>query len=117
MGMNRLTALIIANNPTVKVSAGGPAKNGKYVGWITLGEEDHFRPLLNSDAIYETVEIAEEEMQKVITNTKAYIKKGLHNQDPITHVMSEAGIGPQEIDVVKQVVSAARAHKEEAKDG
>jgi hypothetical protein len=48
--MTNLTALIIATREDIVVDAGGPDSNGKYTGWITLGVEDRFRPLINSDA-------------------------------------------------------------------
>lgn len=111
MGMSRLTAYIISSNPDVRAAAGGPGENGKYMGWITLGEADRFRPLLNSKAIYDTKELAEEAMEEVILNTKESVEKELDGKDPITHVMSEAGSGQEEIDMVKKVVTAARAHK------
>lgn len=66
-----LTAAIIQSRDDIKVSAGGPAENGKYVGWITLGEDDYYRPLLNSQPIYDSLEEAKEEMQKVVDDIRS----------------------------------------------
>jgi hypothetical protein len=52
--MTNLTALIIATREDIVVDAGGPDSNGKYTGWITLGVEDRFRPLINSDPVYDS---------------------------------------------------------------
>ena len=67
--MSRLTAMIIQSREVV-CSAGGPANNGKYVGWITLREEDRYRPLLNSEAIYNSAEEAKSEMEKVVSQVR-----------------------------------------------
>jgi len=59
MPLTLLTAYIIAFREDVKVTSSGPDENGKYIAWITLGEEDRFRPLLNSDSIYDSHETAQ----------------------------------------------------------
>lgn len=66
MPVTKLTAMIIANRRDLVVSYGGPNSNGKYTGWITLGPEDRYRPLLNSEPYYETPAQAEEDMRRII---------------------------------------------------
>ncbi len=68
MSISNLTALIIATRD-VRVSAAGPV-NGKWVGWITLGEEDRYRPLLNSEPIYDSADAATDAMNKVIEDVR-----------------------------------------------
>jgi hypothetical protein len=65
MPISNLTALIIKTDDIV-VTSGGPAANGKYVGWITRDLMDRYRPLVNSDPIYDTPELAKEAMQRFV---------------------------------------------------
>jgi hypothetical protein len=70
MGMSRLTALIIlSRGDDIHVTSAGPC-DGKYIGWITLGEEDRYRPLLNTEPIYDTSEQAEAAMRKVVDDIR-----------------------------------------------
>lgn len=64
--MTNLTAVIIGANDTVRATFSGPCENGKFMGWITLGAEDRYRPLINSEAIYETADHAKIAMQEII---------------------------------------------------
>jgi len=77
MPISARTAIIISYSDVV-VTATGPAEstdhpewNGKYLGWITLGEEDQFRPLLNSDPYYNTPEEAIAAMNKIVEDIRA----------------------------------------------
>ena len=63
MGLSLITALIEA-------SAGGPAENGKFIGWITLGPDQHYRPLINTDARYDSADEAKKAMEKLIEEIK-----------------------------------------------
>lgn len=71
MPISNLTAAIIAARDDIVVNAGGPSQNGKYTGWITLGPEDRYRPLLNSEAIYNGLEEAKQAMQKLVDDIRA----------------------------------------------
>jgi hypothetical protein len=64
-----LTALIIQENDVV-CDAGGPDANGMWMGWITFGAEKNFRPLLNTEAIYETKEDAVIAVTKIVAEIK-----------------------------------------------
>lgn len=75
MSIPNLTALVIATRDDIVVDAGGPDKNGKYTGWITLGLEDRYRPLLNSEAIYDGVEEAKKAMQKIVDDIRTNSQK------------------------------------------
>ena len=74
MPVSLLTALTIQNNPDVYCEVGGPAENGpekgKYVGWIMLGR-GRWRPLLNTEPIYNTKEEALAAMEKFVADIKA----------------------------------------------
>ncbi len=69
---------MIANNPHVKANVGGPAENGKYVGWIEIeeSEESKYHPLLNTEPIFDTEKEALKAMQKDIDTIKS--NKGKH---------------------------------------
>ncbi len=79
MPISNLTAMIIASHDDLVITATGPAMgtedhpewNGKYLGWITLGKEDRYRPLLNSDPYYDTAEDAVVAMKKIVEEVKA----------------------------------------------
>ena len=91
MGVSRLTAYTIANRDDIVVSAGGPCENtGKYVGWITLGEEDRYRPLLNSEPIYDTAEAAKTAMQGVVDELRKTVAEELNGRDQILAIMEDA---------------------------
>jgi hypothetical protein len=66
MQISNLTSLIIASRDDIVATAGGPTDNGKFVGWITLGQLDRFRPLLNTEPIYNTKEEAVAAMKAII---------------------------------------------------
>lgn len=89
MGMSRLTAYAIASNPDIECSSGGPAENGKYLGWITLGEDARYRPLINTEPIYDTPEEAVAAMEKLVVDTKAAVEEETDGEDPIKHVLGE----------------------------
>ena len=74
MGILNWTALVIANNPHVKANVGGPAENGKYVGWIEIEESDEtkYRPLLNTKPMFDTEKEALDAMQKDIDFIKVH---------------------------------------------
>ncbi len=89
MGMSTMTAFTIAGNPDIECDAGGPAENGKYVGWITLGEDARYRPLINTEPIYDTPEEAVAAMEQLVVDTKASVEKETVGKDPIKHVLGE----------------------------
>ena len=70
MPITTLTAYIIASRDDIIVTSGGPAANGKYVGWITLGPDDRCRPLLNSEPIYDTPQEAEDAMRQTVEDLR-----------------------------------------------
>ena len=86
MGVSMLTALTIANRDDIVIDAGGPHGpslehpewENKYIGWITLGEEDNFRPLLNSDPIYDNPEQAKTAMQDLVIEIKKQVKETIN---------------------------------------
>jgi hypothetical protein len=72
MGVSRLTAAIIqSRGDDVVCSYGGPVE-GKYVGWITLGPEDRYRPLLNTEPVYDTGDDAKAAMERVVAEIRSF---------------------------------------------
>ncbi len=55
MGLSTITAMVIANRDDLDYSYAGPAKNGKYTGWITMPNSS---PLLNTEPVFDTPELA-----------------------------------------------------------
>lgn len=104
MSMSRITAYMIANNEDIRLEAGGPAENGKYAGWIMLGEASRWRPLLNTKPIYDTAKDAEKAMAQVVVYVRKFVKEELNGKDPIDHIMGE---GP-EAEAVKSVISMSK---------
>jgi len=105
MGITKLTAYIIASREDIVITYGGPAKdNGKYVGWITLGEEDRFRPLLNTTPIYDTPQDAEQAMKDIVVEIRAMVEKETGGKDIIDYVMGES----KDTDMVKEVISLSK---------
>ena len=105
MGIDKLTAYIIASREDIVITHGGPAKdNGKYVGWITLGEEDRFRPLLNTSPIYDTPKEAEQAMGDIVAEIKDIVEKETGGKNIIDHVMGKS----KESDMVKEVISLSK---------
>jgi hypothetical protein len=74
-GISRLTAMMIAEGENLIFTAGGPDKNGKYMGWITLGEDRYCRPLLNSEAIYDSLETATQAMLDLKKQCREFLAK------------------------------------------
>lgn len=70
MPLSNLTATIIASNKDAHATQSGPFENGKYMGWITLSQKDHYRPLLNTEPIYNTANEAKAAMQQLIDNLR-----------------------------------------------
>ncbi|MEK7673845.1 MAG: hypothetical protein AAB371_01440 [Patescibacteria group bacterium] len=69
MGISYLTGVILATRDDIVVTFGGPITKGphkgKYWGWITFGEEDHHRPLIDGGP-FDSSELAIECMQGVV---------------------------------------------------
>jgi hypothetical protein len=84
-GISRLVAYEIAGNPDdIVIAYGGPDKEtGKFAGWITRGEGHNFKPLLNTEPIYDTPKQAKETMEKVVQEIKDFVEKDL--KDPKIH--------------------------------
>ena len=81
-GISKLTAYEIAGNPDdIVITYGGPdEKTGKFVGWITRGPGHNFKPLLNTDPIYDTPAQAKQAMKDMVAQIKESVKKDL--EDP-----------------------------------
>jgi len=60
------TALCIQNNRDhLRIDAGGPTEDGKYVGWIMLDVE-RWHPLLNTEPVFDSAEAAKEHMKALV---------------------------------------------------
>ncbi len=70
MSISNLTALIIESRDDLLVTHGGPSKDGKFMGWITLPDEQYCRPLLNSEAVFDSPEDAENHMRDLMAKIR-----------------------------------------------
>jgi len=105
MGIDKLTAYIIASREDIIITYGGPSKdNGKYAGWITLGEEDRCRPLLNTTAIYDTPVDAEKAMKDLVVEIKGIVEKETGGKSPIDHVLGKS----KEAEMIKEVIRESK---------
>ena len=106
--VTRLTAMVMATRDDLRFDASAkPAENGKYIGWISLPPEDNYRPLINSEPIYDTKEDAIEAMKRVAAECKEFIEKESNGKHPVDAVMEKAGATSDEVDAVKSIVEAA----------
>ena len=107
--MMGITAMIIATRDDLMFDASAkPAENGKYIGWISLPPEDNYRPLINSEPIYDTAADAVAAMKEVAVKVRAAMEEETGGEHPIDHVMKQAGAGDDEIDAVKSIVKASQ---------
>jgi len=112
MGIDKLTAYIISTREDIIIDAGGPANDkcdnpdhiGKYVGWITLGEADRYRPLLNSEPIYDSGEDAKKAMKDLVEEIKIAVDKETAGKHPIDHVLGDCN----EAEIVKEVIKQSK---------
>jgi len=65
MNISRITAMIIKGNE-VDCDSAGPDENGKFAGWISRMERGNYRPLLNTEPIYDSAEVAIKEMESIV---------------------------------------------------
>ncbi len=76
MGVSRITAIVISTRDDIITTFGGPdPETGKYMGWITLPAEDRYRPLLNTEAIYDSPEEAEAAMNESVRVIRAELER------------------------------------------
>jgi len=91
-GIATITILEIASNypEDIIVSVGGPTKsNGKYVGWITRGDDSRRRPLLSTEPTFDTPEAAKAAMQKIVDECLKAAEEILNDKsNPITQFLS-----------------------------
>jgi hypothetical protein len=71
--MNLITALEIqTNGDNIVCDVGGPAKNGKFCGWISLFRDgDLHKHLLSTHPIFATAKEATEYVEKIVTDVRA----------------------------------------------
>jgi hypothetical protein len=102
--ISRMTAYILASRDDLLCTYGGPAENGKYLGWITLPSEQRCRPLLNTEPVYDSPEQATEAMRALQKEVTALINKETGGKHPIDHELGEE-MGA----IVKRIVSGAKS--------
>lgn len=66
--------MIIASRDDIHCTSAGPVE-GKYLGWITLGAEDRFRPLLNTEPVYASAEEAVAAMKVIVEEIQTKERK------------------------------------------
>jgi len=69
MSISMLTAINIKSG-NVEVETAGPDENGKFCFWIMPKDMDRWEPLLNSEPIYNTEELAQKAGKKLIEEIK-----------------------------------------------
>jgi hypothetical protein len=88
--ITKLTAFIIATRgDDIRVTSAFSQPDGKWVGWITLGEEDRYRPLLDSGPKYDSAEEAETGMRLLIEELKQRVKEECGDKHPLDHIFDK----------------------------
>lgn len=97
--MTVLDALIIqTRGDDIRCLAGGPNKNGKYAGWISLFRGDEYdHDILSTNAIFPSGETAIEHMRSLVEEIR---KMELEN--PLDSLPSEVK------EVIQEITAAAR---------
>ncbi|MDP3999336.1 MAG: hypothetical protein Q8P76_01925 [bacterium] len=90
-GVNRLTAYEIYGNPKdIICDATGPDSNGKFVGWITRGPGHNYKPLLNSEPIFNSRKEAILYMKELVEAVRKFIAEELkEKKDPLSLIYSK----------------------------
>lgn len=105
MGISRLTLYTIAGNDDIIVTYAGPdLKTGKYAGWITHGVESHCRPIVNTDARYDTPEQAREAMRELVEIAKKFTDGDLKDPENPIKKLFESPEG----EVIRKIISASK---------
>ncbi|OGZ35469.1 MAG: hypothetical protein A2V60_03470 [Candidatus Portnoybacteria bacterium RIFCSPHIGHO2_01_FULL_39_19] len=92
MGFCRLTAYEIVGNPNdIVIDYGGPdKKTGKFVGWITRGPGHNFKPLINTQPIFDTPEQAKQAMRNLVKEIKKFVEEDRKDpNNPLKDFFSE----------------------------
>ena len=70
MIISNLTAMTIQNRDDLVITHAGPDDSGKYTGWITYPPEQYCRPFLNTEAIFDSPELAEQHMRDLMAEVR-----------------------------------------------
>lgn len=101
--MTRITAYEIAGNPDdIMATHAGPAKDGKYYGFITRGAHGRYRPLISTPAMFDTAEAADEGMRQLIIATTAWVENDFKDPQNAFVALLTGKEGP----LVRQIVAA-----------
>lgn len=106
--VSKLTLYEIAGNPDdIVVAAGGPNKeNGKYVGWITRGSGHRYKPLINTEPIFDKPEEAKSAMQEIVDWAKNWTEEDLKDSNnPLAKYLSPRS---QEGQIIRQIIDMAK---------
>jgi hypothetical protein len=79
------TAIIIASRNDILTSATGPSKEGKFSGWITLGEAELYRPLINTPPIF----YSEEEAKSVMDELVDGVRESVNPNEDLNNMFKE----------------------------
>jgi len=113
-GVSVKTILTIATRDDIVITHAGPTTvDGVkgYLGWITLGEADRFRGLLNANKTLPTIKEAEDRMRRVVKAAKEYLAhpRAIAKMPPfIRQVMGLEAPG-NESRIVRSIIDAARS--------
>jgi hypothetical protein len=77
--MTRLTAIIIrTRGDDIRCDAGGPNRDGKWTGWVTLyNGDDYDHELLSTQPVYDSKDAAVAAVQEVVRVVRAMTEEEL----------------------------------------
>ena len=116
-GLNMQSICVIASRDDLILTHGGPAKNmgagkdGKFVGWITLGPDDRCRPLINTEPIYTTGKEADDAMKGIQATAKELVAIPEYQAEmpPILRALMGFAEPTPESKIVGAVIAVARS--------
>ena len=82
--ISRLTLYEVAGNPDdINITFAGPDEYGKFIGWITRGPGHDYKPLISTQAIFDTAEAAKSAMKEIVQFANNFTEEDLANPDSL----------------------------------
>jgi hypothetical protein len=104
VSISRMTLFTIAGNDDIVVMHAGPDERGKFSGWITHSKERHCRPIVSTDARFDTPEQADAVMRELVKIAKQFTEGDLKDPtNPIVELFNRP-----EGKIVKEIIEQSQ---------
>ncbi|MDP3764182.1 MAG: hypothetical protein Q8Q95_01010 [bacterium] len=109
--LTRLVLFEIAGNTDdIVVDAGGPSTdNGLFAGWITRGSGHNYKPLISTNPVFKTAELAKYFMQQIVEFAKKFTEEDLGDaiKNP-GHPLHFLTLNNKELGMIQDIVAASK---------